>query len=321
MITDAAAKEPLAPEPYLVRGVRAQLAGDPAAAQSAFEQAQWRDPRSIPAAYFLADRYLRAGDIGRGLRQVAVLARLSPSGAATIGPYLATYAANRSNWPALRGLFRSDPALAEPVLTSLATNIATVPAVMALADRSGGIGRAPWLPTLLNTMTAAGQYAQAWMIWAQAAGVRPSTAQLLYDSSFSDKSAPPPFNWALGSSQVGLAERQPGGRLHIVFYGQEDGMLASQLLLLQPGAYRLFMRLSGDAGSARMLNWSIWCDKAAAPIASVTLERAASQGWQFVVPAGCPAQWLKLSGATADISQQSDVTIGALKLERAGGGA
>jgi hypothetical protein len=56
MMSDAATKEPLAPEPFLVRGVQAQLRGDGATAQRAFEAAQWRDPRSLAAAYFLADR-------------------------------------------------------------------------------------------------------------------------------------------------------------------------------------------------------------------------------------------------------------------------
>ena len=72
-IADAAAKEPLAPEPFLVRGVQAQLAGDGATAQRAFEAAQWRAPRSLPAAYFLADRYFRSGDVPRGLREAAAL--------------------------------------------------------------------------------------------------------------------------------------------------------------------------------------------------------------------------------------------------------
>jgi hypothetical protein len=204
-------------------------------------------------------------------------------------------------------------------LTALATNIATAPAVLALADPRRGLKGAAWLPPLLTTLTGAGQYANARALWARATGASQSSAQPLYDASFSDKTSLPPFNWELTSSAVGLAERQQGGRLHIVFYGQEDGILASQLLLLQPGSYRLSMRLLGDAARARALNWSIWCDKAAVPIASVTLERAA-RGWQFTVPADCPAQWLKLSGASSDISQQTDVTIGALKLEPANSG-
>jgi hypothetical protein len=317
LIGDAATKDPLAPEPFLVRGVQAELAGKGALAQRAFEAAQWRDPRSLPAAYFLADRYVRAGDVERGLRQIAALARLSPNGATTAGPYIAAFAANSANWPVLRKVFRSNPELAGPALNALASNIATVPAVLALTDPSTKASQAQWLAALLNTLTEAGQYARARAIWAKASGAR--TDEVIHDARFTDKVAPPPFNWSLTSSAVGLAERQPGGRLHVLFYGQEDGILATQLLLLKPGPYRLTMQLIGDPARARSLNWSVWCDKAPAPIDSVTLEAAAAGGWRFKVPAGCAAQWLKLSGASGDISQQVDETIGALKLERTAG--
>lgn len=317
LIGDAATKDPLAPEPFLVRGVQAELAGKGALAQRAFEAAQWRDPRSLPAAYFLADRYVRAGNVDRGLSQIAALARLSPDGATTAGPYIAAFAANPANWPVLRRAFRSNPELAGPALNALASNIATVPAVLALADPGAKASQAQWLAPLLNTLTGAGEYTKARAIWAKASAAR--TDELIHDARFTDKVAPPPFNWSLTSSAVGLAERQPGGRLHILFYGQEDGILATQLLLLKPGPYRLTMQLFGDPARARSLNWSIWCDKAPAPISSVTLEAAAARGWGFIVPAGCAAQWLKLSGASGDISQQVDETLGALKLERMAG--
>jgi hypothetical protein len=318
---DAARKEPLAPEPFLVRGVQAQVQGDGATAQRAFEAAQWRDPRSLAAAYFLADRYLRNGDPQRGLREVAALARLAPNGEAVVGPYLAAYATNPANWPALRELFRENPMLANNALATLATNAATVPALLALADPQARGKDVTWVPLLLNTLTGEGKFGQARAIWAKMAGVQARPGQLLYDSSFTDRTSPPPFNWDLTSSTVGLAERQPGGRLHVVFYGQEDGFLASELILLPPGAYRLSMQLLGDPSRGRSLSWSIWCDKAAEPIASVTLDAAAARGLRFDVPPGCPAQWLKLSGVSSDMPQQSDVTIGALKLEKAAPGA
>src|SRR5437868_11753030 len=122
-MADAARKEPLAPEPFLVRGVQAELGGDGATAQRAFEAAQWRDPRSLPAAYFLADRYFRTSDVTRGLREVAALARLSPDGGEAAVPYVAQYAANPANWPALRDLFGKNPSLAQRVLVALASNI------------------------------------------------------------------------------------------------------------------------------------------------------------------------------------------------------
>lgn len=311
-------REPLAPEPFLVRGVQAELSGDPRTAERAFQAAQWRDPRSLSAAYFLADAYLRAGDVSRGLPQVAALARLAPGGTSAVAPYLAAYARSPRNWPALRSLFQAHPEMAGPALTELAKTASSASAVLALADLRQKAGDAPWLAPLLNSLTVAGDYGRAQAIWARATGVRPGP--YLYDASFSDKTSPPPFNWSLTSSAVGLAERQAGGRLHVVFYGRDEGILATELLLLQPGRYRLSMQVTGDAARARSLNWSIWCDKAAEPISSVTID-AAARGWQFTVPQSCRGQWLRLSGAAGELPQQVDVTIAGLKLEEAGAGA
>jgi hypothetical protein len=319
LIAEAAEKAPLAPEPFLVRGVQAGLAGDGVTAQRAFEAAQWRNPRSLPAAFFLADHYFRTGDMSRGMREVAALARLSPDGGIAAVPYLAQYAVNPVNWPALRTMFTADPQLARPVLVALASNMSTVPAALALAGPHEADPQ--WLATLIDTLMKAGDYARAHAVWARAAGVRPNPNELLHDTEFRDRSAPPPFNWQLASSTVGLAERQPGGRLHVLFYGDEDGTLASQLLTLTPGTYRLSMRLQGDPSRAHALTWSMWCDKAPQPIASVTLDAAAAGGWQFQVPSGCPAQWLKLSGTSAEMSQQSDISVSGLAVAKVGSGA
>lgn len=314
-MADAAAKDPLAPEPFLVRGVQAGLTGDAATAQRAFEAAQWRDPRSLPAAYFLADRYFRSGDVRRGLREIAALSRLAPDGGAAAVPYLTQYAANPANWPALREVFVGNPHLEHPVLAALASNIQTVPAALALSNPREA-GKPQWLAVMVETLVNAGDYSRARATWARLAGGGAGSGELLHDSDFRDAISPPPFNWQLTSSTVGLAERQRGGRLHILFYGDEDGTLASQLLLLSPGAYRLSMRLAGDPARVRALTWSTWCDKSGQPLSSVTLDVAAARGWQFEVPAGCAAQWMKLSGVSADMPQQVDATISSLSLTK-----
>jgi hypothetical protein len=319
-IADAATKQPLAPEPFLVRGVQAGLAGDATTAQRAFEAAQWRDPRSLPAAYFLADRYFRSGNVKLGLREIAALARLSPDGGTAAAPYVAQYAISPANWPALRELFRTNPGLAERVLVALASNVKTVPAALALSG-SRETGNQQWLLVLVNTLVQAADYPQAWAVWSRVAGSSSRPGELVHDLDFRDATAPPPFNWQLTSSTVGLAERQRGGRLHVLFYGDEDGSLATQLLLLPPGAYRMSMRLLGDPARAHSLTWSLWCDKAPEPLASVTLDTAAARGWQFEVPAGCSAQWLKLSGTSGDMTQQVDVSVTSLNLVKAVHGA
>ena len=101
----------------------------------------------------------------------------------------------------------------------------------------------------------------------------------------------------------------------MIFYGQEDGPLATQLLLLAPGAYRLAMPLTGDKGHAHSLAWSLTCANSTTPIGRIALDEAAARGWAFTVPASCAAQKLELSGVSSDMPQQVDVTIGRLQLE------
>ena len=161
MIRDAAAKAPLAPEPFLVRGVQAQLAGDQDIARRAFEAAEWRDPRSLPARYFLADQALRSGDARRGLSEFAALARLAPNGITTVTPFVASYARDPANWPQMRAVFRADPYLTEATLIALAADPANARAILALAGPGHRDARSPWLQPLLNGLVDAGQYAEA----------------------------------------------------------------------------------------------------------------------------------------------------------------
>jgi hypothetical protein len=310
MMNDAAGKAPLAPEPFLVRGVQMQLAGTAPLAIDAFAAAARRDPRSLPAHYFLADALFRAGDTRRGLREIGILARLAPGGVASLAPYVATYAKDRRTWPQLRELFRSEPALEETTLTALAGDAANADTVLALAKEQGG-PTAPWLPSLVNGLVGAQQYEKAHQIWARVSGVR---GLGLYDGNFVAGGAPAPFNWTLTSATVGLAERIPRGGLHVIFYGREDGVLARQLLVLSPGAYHMSMAVAGSRADAHPLTWSLRCDGLQTPISAIPLDIAGSKSWAFSVPAGCPAQWLELSGVSTDVARQSEVTVRNLRL-------
>jgi hypothetical protein len=320
MMNDAAQKAPLSPEPFLVRGVEADTKGNAALAARAFVAAQWRDPRSLPAAYFLAQHYFRSGDPLKGLEQTALLARLSPGGTDAVAPYVASYAQNPANWPQIRALFRSQEGLEDAVLAALAQDSRNSEAILAVADAKHRSPDSPWFKVLLQSLVTDGQYGRARALWT-AIGQPTAGGGLLYDPDFSESRAPPPFNWDLISSTVGVAEREPGKRLHVIFYGNEDGPLASELLLLSPGTYRLQMQLAGAPVHPETLHWSIRCDKSAEPLASAAVTQAASRGWTFTIPANCPAQWIELSGSSGDVSQQSDVTITGLKLVRAGANA
>lgn len=318
-INDAAAKAPLDVEPFLVRGVQAQVLGEQELAKQSFLAAQHRDPRSLPAAYFLADHYARAGDATRGLRQIAALSRIAPGGQHVAAPYVAAYARDRSNWPLLRGLFRSEPDLQREALAFMAKDAANADAILALADVAHRGPEATWVQTLIASLVSAGQYGRAHEIWAAVSNVRAGPDAWLYDGDFTQDVAPPPFNWQITSSTVGLAERQRG-LLHVIYYGHEDGPLARQLLVLPPGSYRLTVRLLPGSSHPEALLWVLRCDKGR-ELGRIALDAAAAHAWRFAVPAGCPAQRLDLSGATSDLPRQSDVKITGVRLGRGGEGA
>jgi hypothetical protein len=319
-IGDAAIKAPLSAEPFLVHGVRAQLSGNLEGATQAFLAAQWRDPRSLAAAYFLANHYLRHGDAYRGLEQTSLLARLSPGGAAAAAPFVAAYAQDPSNWPTIRALFRSQPGLEDAVLRALARDPRNADAIMAISNPAHRTPGSEWLATLLNSLVTAGQYSRARAIWSAVAVERTGSA-LIYDADFTSPQAPPPFNWSLTSSTVGLAERQPGSRLHLIFYGNRDGVLASELVMLAPGTYRLDLQLVGTPLRPELMLWSIRCDRKSETVSSASLQTVARRGWMFAIPGNCPAQWLEISGRSGDIAQQAEATLARLRLQRAGADA
>lgn len=312
---EASRKEPLAPEPFLVRGIEAQLAGDQALAERAFVRAELRDARSVPARYFLADQYFRTGRTAAGLREISSLARMIPTGVGSLAPYIGEYAADRANWPQLRALFRSDPQLEDAVLSGLAADPKNADLILALAMPRQE-QRLGWPATLIARLVNAGEFQKAYEVWAMMTRRATLKRPFVFDPDFHGSTAPPPFNWSFASSTLGFAEALGRGRLHVLFYGREDGPLASQLLLLKPGAYRLTMQVSGDMGHAHSLAWTITCLPNHERLLTFSLDQAAkAKGAGFEVPAeGCAAQQLELDGAAPDLPQQAEVTISGFDL-------
>ena len=313
-IFSASRTSPLATEPFLVRGVQAQLSGDPSLAEQAFVAAKLRDGRSLPARYFLTEHYLRKRDAARGLREIAALARLVPDGVPKLAPFVARYARDPRNTDQLRQVFRAEPFLEDSTLSVLATDASNSDLIFALSNPQRRSSKSAWVPGLLDSLVRDRQYEKARRIWAALSGVRLGD-ELIFDPQFTRANEPPPFNWSLTSSTVGLAERQPGGGLHLIYYGQEDGSLASQLLILPAGTYRLSTK-SAAGNQAESLRWILVCAVTNNPIASVPLDQAISRGWRLEVPASCPAQRLELGGTASDLPQQVDVTIQGVSLTR-----
>jgi hypothetical protein len=208
--------------------------------------------------------------------------------------------------------------MANAALTVLAADARNAGLVLSLADPAKSPQPGAWPARLIASLIDAGNFTAAHEVWRRAARLTPTLNEPIFDSGFKGSDALPPFNWTLASSTLGLSERRPAGTLHVIYYGQDDGVLAAQLLLLSPGRYRLSAEVSGTRPGA--LAWIVTCAGASGPLARLPLDpAAAANGVGFIVPVNCRAQKLELAGQSSDMPQQTDVSIRALRLERLSG--
>jgi hypothetical protein len=314
-----AAKAPLAPEPFLVRGVEAQVAGNGRLALQAFLEARRRNPRSVAAHYFLADQYLKSGQTRQGLAEISALTRLVPESLGGIAPQLAAFARIPGGARQVRLLLRDQPELEPWLLGELAKK--PEDANLALSLWSGRVRDEDqgWQQRLLASLVSAGRFEEARKAWNRF-DPGSGSASGLADPRF-EIDAMPPFGWTLASGPAGVAEPQAGGQLHILFYGRDNLVMATQLLTLEPGQYRLAMRVSGAQPSAKSLSWVVRCISPQRDIASVELASAKgvilAAGFS-VPPEGCVAQQLELVGIAPELPEQADLTIRDLSPARRG---
>lgn len=309
-----AAKAPLSPDPFLIEGAIAETENRSAAAERLLLAARSRDPRSRGTRFLLADRYFRTGRITSALIEMQALVGIQARGLEVFVPALVGYARTPGAVPELRAFFAQYPRLEPSVLSLLSTDPANADLVLALA-------RVPkpdpdWRGTLVSSLASAGQYPKAFATWARLSGVRSRPA--LFNPSFAELSAPPPFNWTFPLTPEGVAEPNGKGGVQVLYYGRTKAVLASQLLILPRGHYRLAMKVAGASGEEGAIHWALRCANADKALADLRL-RTGAAGGDFTVPANCPAQWLELTGVAGDMPRTTELTISDLRL--AGGAA
>ena len=309
-----AARAPLMPDPFVIEGAIAETEGRPGA-EALLLAARARDPRSRGARYLLADRYFRTGRIPAGLKEMYVLVKLHERGGEPFVPALVAYARTPGAVPALRQFFAANPGVEAGVLSALAGDAANADLVLSLA--SNWRNPAPdWRPGFVSALASAGQYERAYAVWARFSGV--TKRPLLFNPGFEVLPAPPPFNWAFPQSAEGVAEPDGKGGLSLLYYGRAKAVLASQLLLLPQGTYRLSAAGEASGGDVGALHWVIRCAAGGNPLVDIPVQEG-RRAVQFSLRPDCPAQWLELAGIAGDMPQTSEMIVRDLRLERVPG--
>lgn len=319
-LTASLDQAPLTEEPFLLNGVAALARGDQRVADRLLAESLRRNPRSKLTRMLLLDGHLRNNRMAAAASQIAMLSRLMPSANQVLIPELARFATDSSTRPALAGALRSDPLLRPEILKHLAITGADADIVLDLARRSGApltqSGAADWQAILLQKLVEKGEIARAYDIWKSLLGTSAEGPKLaVHDPRFRGQPGHPPFNWQLGASGGGVAERTRGSQLQVEYYGRAAAELASQVLMLRPGRYRLQFTAGGDAdGKGSRLSWRVDCipSKATAgeiPV-RVTGYSPQTMAGSFTVPAmGCSAQWLRLVGTPAEFPAGQSLTL------------
>lgn len=155
------------------------------------------------------------------------------------------------------------------------------------------IGARSLSPALLHTQ------------WIAVQGIDRKAAQApIYDGAFNGKPGTPPFNWRLSSNPYVRTSLRTGANaakdhgLRVHFRGENRTSFARQMLVLQPGTYRITLAGSSVAATeTAKMELSIACiESAVQPLKwTVSLSRMkATQASSFSIPQQCSGQWLTL---------------------------
>jgi len=303
-------RDPLNSSALLVSGTKAFADGNLGRAEQLLLAASEREPFAPAPRYLLADLYLRQGRAQAGLAQLDFLIRRVGSTAAALLPAMVQFSRMPGGARQLKSLLSAQPVLREQLLEMLAADPRNLSTILTLAGPQRRSSAPQWQPTLLAAMIANQNYNEAHRVWLRFAGLPAREANELFNPRFRPNGPPPPFNWRFGNGSAGLAETQPDGGLHILYYGREDTVLAEQVLLLPPGRYRLKQE---RAGAMVNLSWAVVC----LPMGP-SQEAPANGDLHFSVAAGCRAQRLELRGSLADVPTTLDTTIRQVNLVREG---
>lgn len=297
-----AAQAPLAFQPFAYRGFAALQENDFARAEALLSEARDRRPRSRLSRLALLQIHATRGDLEPMIAELVPLMRLEPGMIEPLAAEWLKVLREPGEIELLAQILRDDPATYARVAEQ-AARAGLAPDLLAAFlehdPRGTDAATTRTASIVLTALAEAGAYRQALASWRRSSGATPPPAGRLYNADFSDRDAPPPFNWDTMRDRNGVAEFHSGGGVHVDYFGRGAGTFLRQLTLLPPGRYRLSVdqRIGEPAGQG--LAWTVSCagservllDRPVRPEGSGAARRA-----DFVVSADCPAQWIALGG-------------------------
>lgn len=312
---------------FRVLALAAELEGRTRRADLLLRQADRLSRRDLPTRLVLIERAVGRNDIPESLHHYDIALRTSGRSFEILAPTLASAIANAPIADALVPLFRANPPWLGQFLEYAIPNsnapVALARLMIRTRDQAAVRDRSVVLQ-MLERLTRESRYRAARQFLAAMVPGR-GTDRLLQDGGFAagTRDGYAPFDWVYNASDGAAAEARPGEGL-LYFAGPEQNVVvASQLLVLGPGRYRLAATGTNNAANAAAGPvWLLRCAGEQTSLAALEFPaggqpRTASS--PFTVPnAGCDGQWLELRLRTGEGGTGIEGRINRIAIERAG---
>lgn len=312
-----------------VLGAIAERAGDAERAHQLMQAAATARPRDTATQYWLALHALANQDIESAMQRLDRVMRFEPASVNQIFPLLGTFAANPVGVRAMLPYLSRAPYWRSPFFTQLIRQSRD----LAIVIRLGKLLAATANPmtegetqALLDALTGRRDWALLRSLTAPA-----SDGNLLQDGGFDGPGEALLPAWrvqAVKGADIRIgADSATNPALQVYFYDRRVAFRhVRQLLLLEPGSYRLSgrVRLNGLEGPKGLV-WSIRCESPTGGALATTDRFLGSTNWRewgldFVVPdQDCGGQWLVLeipARIAAEQRLKGDVAFDDLRIEQ-----
>jgi hypothetical protein len=312
--TAALARDLTIPSAIEIRALQAAAAGDQEREARLFELSNAISRRSLPTRLWRIQRFVDRGDVAGALDEFDIALRTSSAAPDILFPVLAGATTDPALTAPIAALLDRPQEWGVMFLNYAITDAGVAPAisevVLAMRDRRA-ITDNQIDQILISELVSEREFEQARRV-NDAFHPRSRGRNLVQNSDFSDPASVFPFGWGLIQKGDRGAQRSiVHGRPALTYQSSPGGtgQVASQLLTLEPGGYRLVTKTAvGDSDSVSRPFWTLTCaDRGGAQI--VLLDQPARSGasaaTEFTVPPACTGQWLALNLRQSDSRHRS----------------
>ncbi len=298
--------------PLLYGAYRAARTDDRAAAIRLAQAALDTEGRLPLAHAILADAYLQQADHAKALFHLERLVVLG-GGDIDVTGAIASLAASPQGLTVLERRLAEEPAWGPGVIARL--NESTLdPMTLLRLNRAAPDAQTGFVQKIL-TEQGPQQALLSWFSFLPPEQL--SGFSWPFDPEFKAIPAPGPFTWSYDRERVNF---EKGGGLFALYLGSGAATVASQLMVLGPGAYRLESTLSAEGTrDGGRFAWVLACYPNGKEIARLDIRGEIAPGTVLTAPfatpaAECPAQTLSLRTAPGDFPIKMRLTATSVRI-------